>query len=178
MSQTLRADKRETLLFYRNEILFYDVHQYVFLYKKVCFRIFIDLACTAMYTMFLWGEDAGFGFMPPLSCTRPSCWAQMLHTNTNLLPFCSVVVVVSGPRSLHSLHVCCVYIVLLWVNCLVFVLLLHRMVLRSERSKENKKRSQRRWSTGLNGKTLQLSTKENTEEEIHNTTKQNYKSSD
>lgn len=40
--------------------------------KKIMFKIFIDLACTAMYTMFACGEQAGFVFTPS-SCSRRSC---------------------------------------------------------------------------------------------------------
>lgn len=45
-----------------------------------------ELACTAMYTMFACGEQAGFVFLPSPSCTRLSCWAQMFHSITDL-PF-------------------------------------------------------------------------------------------
>lgn len=114
--------------------------------KKKDVKGFFELACTAMYTMCACGEQAGFVFMPSPSCTRLSCWAQMFHTNTNLLSFCSVVVLL-GLRSLHSLQVCRVCkFVLLWVS-FCFVLLFHRtcrMILREAKTETKSQEKQRR----------------------------------
>lgn len=95
--------------------------------------------------------------MPSPCCTRLSCWAQMFHTNTNLLFFCFVLLLLfCWARGLCILSKCAVCVKLCATTSeLLFCFSAPQSVLNdSQRSKHRKPKVKRRkWCTGLNNGT-------------------------